>query len=76
MVGAQACAIVFSTIDRDSFEAVEKWRSKVCLVYNSFINNIFNFYYLVRIHWGDQAILLMSCYHTFFAIRVRRRQLL
>jgi len=28
--GAQACAIVFSTIDRDSFEAVEKWRSKVC----------------------------------------------
>ena len=29
-VGAQACAIVFSTVDRDSFEAVEKWRSKVC----------------------------------------------
>ncbi|XP_015754374.1 PREDICTED: ras-related protein Rab-23-like [Acropora digitifera] len=27
--GAQACAIVFSTVDRDSFEAVEKWRSKV-----------------------------------------------
>ena len=30
MLGAQACAIVFSTVDRDSFEAVEKWRSKVC----------------------------------------------
>jgi len=74
MVGAQACAIVFSTVDRDSFEAVEKWRSKVCWVYNSFINNIFNFDYLVRIRWGDQAIL-MTCYHTFFAIRVRRRQL-
>lgn len=29
-VGAQACAIVFSTVDRDSFDAVEKWRSKVC----------------------------------------------
>ncbi|KAK2558252.1 Ras-related protein Rab-23 [Acropora cervicornis] len=28
--GAQACAIVFSTVDRDSFEAVEKWRSKEC----------------------------------------------
>lgn len=27
--GAQACAVVFSTVDRDSFEAVEKWRSKV-----------------------------------------------
>lgn len=27
--GAQACAIVFSTVDRDSFEAVEKWRTKV-----------------------------------------------
>lgn len=27
--GAQACAIVFSTVDRDSFEAVEKWKSKV-----------------------------------------------
>ena len=30
IIGAQACAIVFSTVDRDSFEAVEKWRSKVC----------------------------------------------
>lgn len=28
-VGAQACAIVFSTVDRDSFEAVEKWKFKV-----------------------------------------------
>jgi len=35
-------------------------------VYNSLINNIFNFCYLVRIRWGDQAILLMTCYHTFF----------
>lgn len=30
IAGAQACAIVFSTVDRDSFEAVEKWKSKVC----------------------------------------------
>ena len=33
-IGAQACAIVFSTVDRDSFEAVEKWRTKVKLVYS------------------------------------------
>ena len=31
-VGAQACAIVFSTVDRDSFDAVEKWRAKVLYV--------------------------------------------
>ena len=33
-IGAQACAIVFSTVDRDSFEAVEKWRTKVKFVYS------------------------------------------
>ncbi|XP_032234091.2 ras-related protein Rab-23 [Nematostella vectensis] len=27
--GAQACALVFSTVDRDSFEAVESWKTKV-----------------------------------------------
>uniref|UniRef100_H2YAH0 Ras-related protein Rab-23 n=1 Tax=Ciona savignyi TaxID=51511 RepID=H2YAH0_CIOSA len=27
--GAQACVLVFSTTDRDSFEAVEKWKSKI-----------------------------------------------
>ena len=34
LLGAQACAIVFSTIDRDSFEAVEKWRSKVQIIHD------------------------------------------
>lgn len=27
--GAQACVVAFSTIDRSSFEAVRKWKSKV-----------------------------------------------
>ena len=27
--GAQGCVIAFSTVDRDSFEAVEKWKEKV-----------------------------------------------
>nr|CAB3265362.1 ras-related protein Rab-23-like [Phallusia mammillata] len=27
--GAQACVLAFSTTDRDSFEAIEKWKSKV-----------------------------------------------
>ncbi len=27
--GTGACAIVFSTIDRNSFEAVEKWKRKI-----------------------------------------------
>lgn len=27
--GAQACVLVFSTVDRDSFKAVESWKSKV-----------------------------------------------
>lgn len=27
--GAQGCIIVFSTTDRDSFSAVEKWKQKV-----------------------------------------------
>ncbi|XP_031560244.1 ras-related protein Rab-23-like [Actinia tenebrosa] len=27
--GAQACAIVFSTVDRDSFDSIETWKSKV-----------------------------------------------
>lgn len=29
MVGAQACVLVFSTIDRESFEAIGSWREKV-----------------------------------------------
>ncbi|KAK3736345.1 hypothetical protein QZH41_020797 [Actinostola sp. cb2023] len=27
--GAQACALVFSTVDRDSVDCIEKWKSKV-----------------------------------------------
>lgn len=27
--GAQACVLVFSTTDRDSFDAVSSWREKV-----------------------------------------------
>jgi len=27
--GAQACVLAFSTTDRDSFEAIEKWKTKV-----------------------------------------------
>ena len=27
--GAQACVVAFSTIDRSSFEAVKKWKTKV-----------------------------------------------
>ena len=27
--GAQACVLAFSTVDRDSFEAVESWKKKV-----------------------------------------------
>ena len=29
VTGAQVCVLAFSTIDRDSFEAVEKWKAKV-----------------------------------------------
>jgi len=29
--GAQACVLAFSTVDRDSFEAVESWKRKVLL---------------------------------------------
>lgn len=28
-VGAQACVLVFSTTDRESFEAISSWREKV-----------------------------------------------
>ena len=27
--GAQACVLAFSTVDRDSFEAIESWKRKV-----------------------------------------------
>lgn len=27
--GAQACVLAYSTTDRDSFDAVENWKSKV-----------------------------------------------
>ena len=27
--GAQACVVAFSTVDRSSFEAVKKWKTKV-----------------------------------------------
>ena len=27
--GAQACVLAFSTVDRDSFEAIESWKQKV-----------------------------------------------
>ncbi|CAK9249591.1 unnamed protein product, partial [Sphagnum jensenii] len=27
--GAQACVVVFSTTDRDSFKSIEKWKKKV-----------------------------------------------
>lgn len=29
MTGAQACVVVFSTTDRDSFKSIEKWKKKV-----------------------------------------------
>lgn len=29
LVGAQACVLVFSTTDRESFEAISSWREKV-----------------------------------------------
>ena len=29
---ANGCVVAFSTVDRDSFEAVEKWKSKVRLL--------------------------------------------
>ena len=29
IVGAAAAVLAFSTTDRDSFDAIEKWRSKV-----------------------------------------------
>lgn len=29
VAGAQACVLVFSTIDRESFEAISSWREKV-----------------------------------------------
>ena len=28
-LGAQACVLAFSTVDRDSFEAISKWKTKV-----------------------------------------------
>lgn len=28
-LGAQACVLAFSTVDRDSFEAIESWKKKV-----------------------------------------------
>ena len=30
--GAQACVLAFSTVDRDSFEAIESWKRKVPLL--------------------------------------------
>lgn len=29
LTGAQACVLVFSTTDRESFEAISSWREKV-----------------------------------------------
>ena len=29
VVGAQVCVLTFSTIDRESFEAIERWKEKV-----------------------------------------------
>ena len=29
VLGAQACVLAFSTVDRDSFEAIESWKRKV-----------------------------------------------
>lgn len=29
LLGAQACVLAFSTVDRDSFEAIGKWKTKV-----------------------------------------------
>ena len=29
--GAQACVLAFSTVDRESFEAVEQWKRKVSI---------------------------------------------
>lgn len=29
LTGAQACAIVFSTTDRQSFQSIERWKKKV-----------------------------------------------
>ena len=29
LAGAQACVLAFSTVDRESFEAVESWKKKV-----------------------------------------------
>lgn len=31
VIGAQACVLAFSTVDRESFEAVESWKKKVTL---------------------------------------------
>ena len=31
VTGAQACVLAFSTIDRESFEAIESWKHKVCV---------------------------------------------
>ena len=28
-IGAQVCVLAFSTIDADSFHAIEKWKAKV-----------------------------------------------
>jgi len=37
--GAQACVVAYSIVDRDSFEAVEEWKKKVCKsTVNSFIS--------------------------------------
>lgn len=35
--GAQACVVAFSTVDRDSFEAVGSWKKKVLLTFFSFL---------------------------------------
>ena len=36
--GAQACVVAFSTTDRHSFEAVRKWKKKVCMIFLTFVS--------------------------------------
>ena len=36
--GAQACVVAFSTTDRHSFEAVRKWKKKVCMISLTFVS--------------------------------------
>ena len=65
-IGAQACAIVFSTVDRDSFEAVEKWRTKVklaCLLnYLCILHSAVHCSYLLHTHTqGNTNVLSSSC---------------